>query len=74
MFWIATARQNQLRVLEQFHQCYSGRLQAVPIAVFLGVGFVSAQLQVLFNLRLRQSLAQPQKSSLPAATSFLSLL
>jgi hypothetical protein len=43
-------------------------------AVFLILGFVSAQLQGLLNLRLRQSLAQYQKSSLPAATSFLSML
>jgi len=48
--------------------------EVVPTAVFLVLGFVSAQLQVIFNLRLRQSLAQTQKSPLPAATSFLSLL
>jgi hypothetical protein len=43
-------------------------------AVFLVFGFVSAPLQGFSNLRLRQSLAQNQKSSLPIATSFLSML
>jgi hypothetical protein len=33
-------------------------------AVILGLSFVSAQLQGFTNLRLRQSLAQTQKSSL----------
>jgi len=43
-------------------------------AVFLALGFVSAQLQASSNLRPRRSLAQGQKSSLPIATSFLSML
>jgi hypothetical protein len=43
-------------------------------AVLLVFGFVSALLQGFSNLRLRQSLAQYQKSSLPIATSFLSML
>jgi len=38
------------------------------------LGFVSAQLQGWWNLRLRQSLAQGQKSSPPSATSLLSML
>jgi hypothetical protein len=37
-------------------------------------GFVSTPLLGSSNLRRRQSLAQNQKSSLPIATSFLSLL
>jgi hypothetical protein len=40
------------------------RLGKSKRAVFLGLGFVSAQLQGFTNLRLRQSLAQTQKSSL----------
>jgi hypothetical protein len=43
-------------------------------AVFLGFGFVSAQLQVVSNLRLRRSLAKTQKSLLRTATSFPSML
>jgi hypothetical protein len=42
--------------------------------IFLVFGFVSAPLQNFSNLRLRQSLAQHQKSSLPIAPSFLSML
>jgi len=40
-------------------------------AVFLGFGFVLAQLQDLSNLRLRQSPAKNQKSSLRTAIQFL---
>jgi hypothetical protein len=43
-------------------------------AVFLVFGGVSAQSQVHLDLRLRQSLAKNQKSSLRHATSFLSML
>jgi len=39
-------------------------------AVFLSFGFVSAQLQGYSNLRLRQSLAKTQKSSLRTGYSF----
>jgi len=45
-----------------------------PTAVFLSFGVVSAQLQVVFNLRLSRSLAKIQKSSLLSAASFLSML
>jgi len=43
-------------------------------AVFLVFGGVLAQLQAVFGLRLRQSLAKNKKSSLRTATSFLSML
>jgi hypothetical protein len=47
--------------LEHFHQICSGELKADWTAVFLVFGFVSAQLQVVSNLRLRRSLAKNQK-------------
>jgi hypothetical protein len=47
--------------LEHFHQICSGELKADWTAVFLVFGFVSAQLQVVSNLRLRRSLAKTQK-------------
>ena len=43
-------------------------------AVFLGLSIVSAQAQAAAGMRLRQSLAQTQKSSLKTATLFLETL
>jgi hypothetical protein len=43
-------------------------------AVFLVSGFVLAQLQAAAGMRLRQSLAKNQKSSLRMATLFLKAL
>jgi hypothetical protein len=43
-------------------------------AVFLGFGFVSAQLQAAAGMLLRQSLAKTQKSPLRPATLFLETL
>jgi hypothetical protein len=52
--------------LEHFHQSCSGWLEVFPTAVFLILGFVSAQLQGRLNLRLRQSLAQKSKLDWPS--------
>ena len=43
-------------------------------AVFLGFGVVSAQAQAAAGMRLRQSLAKTQKSSLKTASLFLETL
>jgi hypothetical protein len=56
--------------LERFKKYYSRSVRAV----FLGFGFVSAQLQAAKGTRLRQSLAKTQKSSLRTATLFLEAL
>jgi hypothetical protein len=55
-----------------FRKTMTMRLGKLKRAVFLGFGFVSAQLQGLTNLRLRQSLAKTQKSSLRIGHSFSS--
>ena len=47
--------------LEHFHQSCSGGMEVVPPAVFWALGFVSARLQVISNLRLRRSLARSPK-------------
>jgi hypothetical protein len=54
--------------LKKFHSRAVGKIKR---AVFFGFGFVSAQLQVFLNLRLRQSLAKTQKSPLRTAAQFL---
>jgi hypothetical protein len=60
--------------LEHFHKsCSEAELDFMG-AVFLDFGFVSDQFQGYSNLRLRQSLAKIQKSSLRLAPSFLSML
>ena len=59
---------------EHFHQTCGAERGVYAGTVFLTLGIVSAQLQGFSNLRLRQSLAQVQKSSSPNATSFLSML
>jgi len=59
---------------ERFKEFCSRADGGANAAVFLPFGFVSAQLQGFFNLRLRQSLAQSQKSSLRKATEFLEKL
>jgi hypothetical protein len=63
---------NNLRncALERFKK-YSSRSVR---AVFLGFGFVSAQLQAAAGMRLRQSLAETQKFSLRTAALFLETL
>ena len=60
--------------LEHFHQTCSAVRGVNGGTVFLALGFVLVQLQGFSNLRLRQSLAQAQKSSSPSAKSFLSML
>jgi DNA primase len=60
--------------LEHFHKICSGALITLRDAVFLIFGSISAQLQVKFDLRLRQNAAKNQKSSRRTATSFLSML
>jgi hypothetical protein len=60
--------------LEHFHQICSVALKTLREAVFLVFGGVLAQLQAVLGMRLRQSLAKDQKSSLRSATSFLSML
>jgi hypothetical protein len=56
--------------LEHFQKNCSHAAGKLERAVFLGFGFVSAQLQGFTNLRLRQSLAKTQKSSLRIGYSF----
>jgi hypothetical protein len=58
--------------LEHFQKNYSHAVGKNERVVFLGFGFVSAQLQGLAKLRLRQSLAKTQKSSLRIGYSFSS--
>jgi hypothetical protein len=50
--------------IEHFQKFCSHSGEAKLKAVFLSLGFVSAQSQGFSNLLLRQSLAKPQKSSL----------
>jgi len=50
---------------ERFKKYYSRSVRAV----FLGFGVVLTQLQAAAGMRLRQSLAKAQKSSLQMATS-----
>jgi hypothetical protein len=57
-------------VLERFKKYHSRSVRAV----FLDFGIVSAQLQAAAGMRLRQSLAKTQKSSLRTATLFLKSL
>jgi hypothetical protein len=58
-------------ILERLKKFYSHAVGGQEEAVFLGFGFVSAQLQGCSNLRLRRSLAKTQKSSLRTAAEFL---
>jgi hypothetical protein len=61
-------------LLEHFHKTCSEAEADFMSTVLLDFGRVSAQFQGYANLRLRQSLAEIQKSSLRFATSFLSML
>src|SRR6185312_3133235 len=58
--------------LEHFQKCCSHSGGWLERAVFLGFGFVSAQLQGFSNLCLRRSLAKAQKSSLRIAYDIFS--
>jgi hypothetical protein len=60
--------------IEHFQKNCSHAIGKSEGAIFLSFGFVSAQLQGFSNLRLRQSLAKTQKSSLRMATVFLQTL
>jgi hypothetical protein len=60
--------------LEHFHKYCSHSVMVKVRAVFLNFGFVSAQLQGFSNLRLRQSLAKTQKSSLRMTAVFIQKL
>jgi len=60
--------------LERFKKYRSHSVEWNEEAVFLIFGFVSAQLQAAAGMRLRQSLAKNQKSSLRTATLFLKAL